>query len=349
MVKGRLHIEAPLPAAEALARGLSLLESLDSSRPFLLYGAPLEGAAVALGAYQHAPHALRAAAFEAIALPVLRRQTGGAAVWCGEGVLYGALGLSNASLLMACPPGRILNRNVRGLLAGLRALHAPAHYFGRDFVSLGAEPVAYVGWDQAVDGRVLLEFFVALETPFTLAPELEGYPERAEPALRGKRPTKLRAALPAISAVEVFDGIAGGYAKAFAVELERQAPGADELARATALRASSKVDLADDGALCWSSPHEDAIGFVSAGVRLDPSGRFKAIQVGGDFFQQRGCPTQLAARLIGEQPSAQGVGAALDDVYGSRPGQIEGLRSLGTLRTAILEAVAKAAASALPA
>jgi hypothetical protein len=346
MLKGRLHIEQPLPAAHALARGLCLLDSLDAGRPFLLYGAPLDGAAVALGAYQHAKHALSTQAFEAIALPVLRRQTGGAAVWCGEGVLYLAVGLLNASLLMPCPPGRILNRNVRGLLAGLRALHAPAHYFGRDFVSLGKEPVAYLGWDEADDGRVLLEFFVGLETTFSLAPELEGYPSRVEPALRGKQPTKLRAALPAISATEVLDAIAAGYAQSFALELERHAPDARELERAASLRTSRTVDLADDGGLCWSSPHEDAIGFVSAGVRLDALGRLAAVQVGGDFFQQRGCPSQLEARLIGAQPGAQAVGAALDAVYGSQPGRIEGLRSLGTLRSAIMEAAERAAAPA---
>jgi hypothetical protein len=340
MPVARLHLDSALPAAEALARGQALLASVSEEQPVLLYGAQLHGAAVALGAYQHAPHALRGPALDALALPVLRRRSGGAAVWASEGVLYFALGLRDASALMACPPGKLLNRNVRGFLAGARALPVPAHYFGRDFVSFAAEPGAYVAWDEAHDGRVLLEFFVGLDTPFVLPEGLSGYPERLQPPLRGKRPTTLRAAgARDPSASEVLEQIALGYAKGFALELERTGPTADELARTALLRAQVTAATDDDAGLAWSDPHEEAIGFVGAGARLDERGRFSALRVAGDFFQQRECPAQLAARLIGASPDPAG----LDAVYAARPGLIEGVRSLQTLRTAVLEATERAA------
>jgi hypothetical protein len=343
MATARIHLDARLPAAEALARASSLFATVDAEQPVLLYGAELDGAAVVLGAYQHAPHALRAEAFEAIALPVVRRVTGGAAVWGGQGVLYLALGLCDASALMPCPPGRILNRNVRGLLAGLRALGAAANYFGRDFVSFGTEPGAYVGWHEARDGRVLLEAFVALDAAFTPADELGGYPARREPALRGKRPTTLRAAGVTQSAVEVLSSLAEGYAKSFKLELSAVAPSDAELARAKALRAERAVSLTDERGLCWSSPLQEAIGFVSAGVSLDARGMLSALELGGDFYQHEACPQQLASRLVGSEPRSEIIGAALDAVYAARPGSIEGVRNLHTLQSAILDAVHAAA------
>src|SRR5262249_56052748 len=134
-----------------------------------------------VGGYQQARNALHAAAFANLALPVVRRHTGGAAVYGGAGVLYLALGLLDASVLMPCPPGKLLNRNVRGFLTGLRALGVAAHYFGRDFVSVAVQPAAYVGWAEYGDGRALLEFFLGHDTTFLPAAHLSAYPERNQP------------------------------------------------------------------------------------------------------------------------------------------------------------------------
>lgn len=334
MPAGRLYIDHPRPAAEALARGAALAATLTPERPAALYCCETSVASVALGAYQHAGHALRPEPFEAIALPVVRRQSGGAAVFCAPGVLYVALALNDASVLMGCPPGRILNRNVRGMLAGLRTLSVPAHYFGRDFVSVAGDPCVYVGWDEDAASRVLLEFFVGVETTFALPPGVDGYGERSEPALRGKTPTTLRAARAHYTKMtDVADAVARGYGQGFALELERA-----ELDGA-AIANAARVDVREMHGLSWSRPYEEAIGFVSAGVRLDANGCIAALEVGGDFFQQRECPNQLATKLIGAQPDPDTIGAALDAVYAARPGLIEGVRSLTTLRSAILDAI----------
>ncbi len=341
MPKGRLVLDGSRPAAEALARGVTLAAQVTAERPVAVYAAPLELAAVVLGAYQHAGHALRSDALDALALPVLRRRTGGSAVWAGEGTLYLALGLHDASALMACPPGKILNRNVRGLLAGIRALNVPAHYFGRDWISFTADPGAYIGWDEEASGKVLLEAFIALETPFVLPVQLAGYPAPAEPPLRGKTPTTLRAAGATQSVSEILSALAGGYGKGFAIEYEERALDADELLAVSA-RAALPVDVADDRGLCWSRPVEEAIGFISAGARLDASGRFADLALGGDLLQNSSCPEQLHARLVGAAADADTIGAALDAVYAARPGLIEGVRSLSSLRTALLDAVERA-------
>lgn len=339
MPAGRLHIDPPLPAAAALARGAYVASAVSAERPVAFYGAPLSGTAVVLGAYQHALHALDTQMIAQRAVSVVRRQTGGSAVSGGNGVLYAALGLLDASALMRCPPGRILNRNVRGALAGLRSLGVPTHYFGRDFLSFGKDPGVYIAWDEAGDGRVLLEFFVGCSESFVLPPELIGYPEADEAPLRGKTPVTLRSVSPkVVTEHEVLAAIAGGYAKAFDVTFENASDSTDLEAQ----HALADVDPNDDRGLWWSDPQPEAIGFVSAGVRLDAAGRIEVGAVLGDFFQQRDCPAQLGARLRGCSPDAEAVGAALDAVYTARPGLIEGVRTLRTLEAALLQAAARA-------
>ncbi|HMI92540.1 MAG TPA: hypothetical protein VK509_14295 [Polyangiales bacterium] len=338
MPEGRLILDSSRHAGEALARGHVLAASTTAERPVVLYAAPLELSAVVLGAYQHAGHALRREALDALALPVLRRRTGGSAVWAGDGLLYLALGLHDASALMACPPGKILNRNVRGLLAGARSLGVPTHYFGRDFVSFATDPGAYIAWDEAGDGRVLIEAFVALETSFSMPAPLRGYPAGREPPLRGKTPTTLRNAGATQPPDQVLAALADGYGRGFAVAFSPDPPNAAELSAIAALRPQLALEVAADAGLCWAAPLEEAIGFISAGARLDAAGRFAELALGGDLLQHRDCPAQLRAALIGREPEPERIGAALDQVYAARPGLIEGVRTLGTLRAALLDA-----------
>ena len=339
MPRARLVLDRPQPAAEALARGQVLAAAVTAERPVAMYAAPLELAAVALGAYQYPGHALQRDAFSAMALPVLRRRSGGATVWAGAGVIYFALGLHDASALMSCPPGKLLNRNVRGLLAGLRGLGVPTHYFGRDFLSFTTDPGAYVAWDEDAQGRVLIEAFVALDTPFVLPAALGGYPAPREPAFRGKLPTTLRQAGATQSVPEVLQALADGYGRGFELGLEPEPPSETELTAIAQLRSGSSVDVNDDRGLRWAQPVEEAIGFISAGARLDGSGAIADVALGGDFFQHRACPEQLRAALIGGPADAQHIGAALDRVYAARPGLIEGVRSLASLRSALLDAL----------
>lgn len=347
MLAGRLHLDAGQPPAVALARGRSLLDALEDGPSLRVYGAELTAASIVLGAHQHAPHALRSEPLHALALPVLRRRSGGGALWTSPGVLYLALGLSSASVLMACPPGRTLNRNVRGLLAGLRGLGIPAFYFGRDFVSIGAGPApgAFIAWAEGPDGRVLLECFIAHETSFELPAGLDGYPERATPALGGKPVVTVHAsAARPLGADAVLRGLAQGYERAFGVELSQTPPDPQWQQRAAELEPQLRVDPEDARGLCWSAPRPEAIGFVSAGARVDAEGRVSGLAVGGDYFAVDGCGDALAARLLGTLGDAQGVGAAVDAVYAA-PGRIEGVRSLASLRDVLLEAIERARAA----
>jgi hypothetical protein len=336
-ILGRAIIETEVPAGLALARAQVLWRSVTPERPVAFYGAGLSGSALCLGALQHAPAALSGTGRRR---RLLRRRSGGITAEAGAGIAYAALGLLEPSSLMACPPGRILNRNVRGALAGLRGLKLPTHYFGRDFLSVDGEPAVLVAWTRAVDGRVLLELFVAVDAPLLPDAEDLGYPPRVEPVFRGKQPTSLRASgLPAqLGADAVLRALADGYRKAHGLQLEPDALDDDERAETADLADRLVVDGADDGGLRWSPPAEEPIGFVQAGAALDDSGRIAQARLAGDFMQEEACAEELQTLLAGAQPTADPIGAALDRVYAAQPGRIEGVRNLPTLQRALLEA-----------
>src|SRR5205085_8571540 len=74
-------------------------------------------------------------------LPISRRASGGAAVRAGPGTVH---------VVVAIPapedPKKILNRLVRPLLKAITKQSIIASYFGRDWVSAGHRPVAYVSF-----------------------------------------------------------------------------------------------------------------------------------------------------------------------------------------------------------
>jgi hypothetical protein len=336
----RTCIDAPRSAADALGRADALAEEVsvqDASAHASLYVAALAGEALVLGAHQHRAHAL----VPDVPMDVVRRASGGGCVWGGDGVLYASLALRDASALLACPPGKLLNRYVRGTLAGLRALGLPAHYFGRDFVSLDALPVGYVGWSEARSGVARVELFLAHTRSFAPPAELIGYPTPAEPPFRGRALTTVHEAIPALEARAVLESLIDGHARTFDARLEPGELHASELARAEVLAREAHAPDALEG-LFWSAPSEEVIGFVSAGIALDGAGLLRAVRVRGDFFMHDACEAELEERLSGKPPKPDVFADALDGVLACRPGLIEGVRSLRTLHAALLDATARA-------
>ena len=341
-----LCIESKVSAATALSRAGALAEAVSLGgehplAPAVLYAAELSGACYVLGAHQHAAHALS----QEVA-PIVRRATGGAALWGGDGVLYVSLALRDANALVMCPPGKLLNRYVRGALAGLRSLGYSAHYFGRDFVSLDALPVAYVAWSEHHSGLTQLELFIAHSHAFALPSEHSGYPTPSEPMFRGRAPTTLLDAKPGNppSAPAVLEAVAQGYARTFGAEARPLTLDLSQLDRAAQLEPLLRV-IEDRPGLTWSAPHEEAIGFVSAGLALDAQGLISAARVAGDFFMHSDCNADLEEALAGKPPTDETFATALDAVLAHRVGLVEGIRSLRSLHAAFLDATQLAQAT----
>lgn len=340
MPAGRLLIEHALSPERALARGAALAQLVSAERPVALYGAALEGDALVLGRHQLESQVFAREKSDNVrpqsqGLHVLRRSSGGATVRAGDGVVYAALALHDRSSLMACPPGRLLNRNVRGALQGLRAAGVPANYFGRDFLSFAARPAVYVAWDATEDGRVLLEFFLSQRSSCFVPDAALSYPPRSEPSLRGQQPTTLSENGVALGSEALIEKLAEGHTKSFNVVWERAS--VDELAPLAAPPLNA-ADTPLDRSMTWSMPREEAIGFVSAGVGLDHAGKFASVRLAGDFFAHRGCEATLERVLLGVTPAPDHVARAVDAAFAHAGHDVEGIRKLRTFQDAIIDA-----------
>jgi len=337
--------ESAVPAARALATGPALLDTVvgADSDPAVLYGAALEGEAIALGAWQRRCDAVQEEAVADAGVQVLRRRTGGPMVVASQDVVYVALCLRHASVLMDCPSDRLLNRNVRGALGGLTRPGAPAHYPGRDWLTVGRRPAVQVGWDRDETGRVLIEMFVAHRRSFVPDGAWIAYPARSEDQFAGKEQVTLEEAWDeVVDPLQVVRSIAEGHSTRFEgpittehVTVPRTLAGGIEAAEAW-VRASADPT---ESTLTWSKLREVPIGFISAGVRLDGSGTTEDVRVAGDFFQDRAAPIALSERLLGKVPDKGTLAAAAEATWARGGHQIEGLTDLSAIVGCLDEAV----------
>ncbi len=334
---------SPRPAAQALAEGATLAARVadPDAPPVTLYGAALTGTALALGAHQPSAQAVDLARAHDAGLAVLRRTTGGPTYRAGEGIAYLALGLRTGSELLPCPRDRVLNRNVRGALAGLGAAGLPVHYFGREFLSVERLPAVGCGWSRDPRGHVLVEFFVGATAPYLPDAACIAWPARKDAAMTPKAPITFAEAF----AARRPDAPAPDADALVALALTRGwvatyglAPEPTAAPRADARPELTPQDDARHGrALRWSAPREVPIGFVSAGLRVE-DGVIADARLAGDFFADDAGLDRLREALRGAPPVPARFVAAINGAFGADGAVIEGLRSLAPVLEAFLEA-----------
>jgi lipoate-protein ligase A len=115
---------------------------------------------------------------------VQRRLSGGRVFPAGAGFVAFALALAHRSALESSEPHALraeqtLNRAVRGLLEALKLLGLDAYYPGRDLVTVGGKPIAWLSLAVEDEGATLVEGALAVDRDLSLLPELA---DRADPA-----------------------------------------------------------------------------------------------------------------------------------------------------------------------
>lgn len=309
------RLEAPASRVATLSRG-ALDRSLAHDGELLL--ATVSDEAVVLGALQR-PSELGAA--DDGTRTLLRRGSCGAEVLVGAGSLWMQLALGRSDALVRCEPGRLLNRYVRPLLRALTKVGALAHYFDRDWISAGRRPVAMIAFAHDVgSGRALVEAVVAVRTPFAL---------RARGSYLGKDPATLADVGAQVDVARLGDAIAAAYAAAYG----RQIVEMPVLKAGAAPFADPFADPRADPA--WTATREEAIGIVAAGRDRDG-----VMRVGGELMVSRDAVQRLESRLAeteaGSDPAA--IGALVDATLGAADVALAGVRSLTSVRDAIVEA-----------
>jgi hypothetical protein len=286
--------------------------------------ATLSDEAVVLGALQRASEL--GAADDGTAT-LLRRGSGGAEARVGAGSLWMQLALSRSDALVRCEPSRLLNRYVRPLLRALTKVGALAHYFDRDWISAGKRPVAMIALaHDAASGRALVEAIIAVRTPFAV---------RARSSYLGKEPATLADIGAVVELARLGDAIAQAYASAYGREIVEM-PGfkVDPRSPETGAAKAAHVDLRAEPS--WAATRDEAIGVIGAG--RDGSGRMR---VGGELMASRDAVARLEERLAAagsSDPAA--IGALVDASLGAPDVALVGVRSLTSLRDAIVEASA---------
>ena len=288
--------------------------------------ASVAGEELVLGAFQRARSAIAPGFLPELART--RRLSGGPALLAGPGTLHLTLALPSADALVEGGPHKIVNRYVRPLLRALGRLGAPARYVGRDWVSVGQRPVAWVGFaHHAGTGAAFFEAFLAVDHPFALPPEADGYPARRNRPFFDLRPATLRELRGESLTMEtVGDRVWQAYEKAHGAALDR-APFAE-----AELRPPDPDDRSPFGAL-----EEEAIGFVGAIGGPSP-------ELGGDLMASEDLMLALGAALapLGPSASEDEVTQALGEAIGRTGGVIDGLRDQFSLARVAARALALA-------
>ncbi len=244
-------------------------------------------------------------------LATFARASGGPALSLSSGVVHVALALQTHDALISCTRDQILNRYVRPLLRGLTKSGSLAHYFGRDWVSVGHRPAAFVGFaHHAGTGRTSFEALVAVNAPLWTTPRTSH---------SGKAPASLsELAGKPVDSERVADAIKNAYTAAFGP-------------LPTLASSSAAVPVTSQSP--WKATANEAIGVVCAGV--DGGGH---LRVGGELMVSGDAVLQLET-AVSVMSSDDVIRQAVDDALAAPGVALFGVRSLESIAGVIARAL----------
>lgn len=301
---------------------------VERATPQLLV-ARLSGAVASLGRWQRGASVLRA---ELLEEPPVRRPTGGRAAALGEGMLAVAICLPHRSWLVsdevdALDASRLLNRAIRGVLAGLGTMGVSAKYFGRDYVSVDSTQAGLTGFEIAPGGVALVDCVWAAEAHWWLPSHLNALPDI--PPVRGVPGPGQVGTLAGCSSSRLLEHVSEGYRSTFGVETFEEA--FDD-------RLVSFEELAD--LPLRSALHPVPAGFVEAQARV-VDGRIVECRFHGDFNADSAGILALQQTLVGAAPLLDEIAPRMNDVYRNAGRFILGVADLEVFASALLEACAR--------
>ncbi|AKU97093.1 hypothetical protein AKJ09_03757 [Labilithrix luteola] len=245
---------------------------------------------------------------------VFRRASGGPALRVAPGTLWMQLSLTRPDVLVPCEVSRVLNRYVRPLLKAVTRVAALANYFDRDWIAVKHRPVAFVGFaHEAASRRTLVEALISVRAQAFVG-------EHA--SLRGKTPWTLEeAAGKRVEDTRLSEAVVASYLEAYSCSR-------------TPLSGSVEPASSASDEPAWTASREEAMGRVYAG--RDHDGRMR---VGGEFMASRDAVDALETGLASlDSASRDDVGRAVDETLGAAGTALFGVRSLVSVRDAILDA-----------
>ncbi len=327
--------------ADAQAKGRS------GGRPWLFVSRPTDRA-VLLGRFQSV-RSVSLAACRDRDLAVLRRVTGGSLVVAGPGTVHFGLVFPYDQGPLEANVRQILQKYGVVVTSFVAAAAGRARYYGRELVSVDEVPVALCSFELDEHGVATIEGLVGVAESIWPDPELRG-PDRTK--RRDERVRPLSAEVPDLTVDQVLDTGPEAVAKALGLESRPRDFLPLELERIRLLErrvgvSESEEDLGPTFGKRWrSQPVAEVIGYVEAIVGV-AQGRFLTdVRIFGDFLADSPGIRALEERLRMCPVERRQVAVTIDEVLGAPNHVILGIRRLGSILEAILDAAGKAVAKA---
>lgn len=305
--------------------------------------------AICLGRFQNPQIALDAAA--ANQFPVMHRLTGGPACWVAPGTFYFCAILpdwqTQLNPILPRTPTRALQkafndafRNAFKSKGFLLTDSANTLCYTRQ-----GQEVARMGMDLTAKGVLVGEWFLAASEKLELPAGLQGYAtnlQEAHPAPGCLRDLQ-------IPPPEDFEP---DFARAFGETLLGANACSVQTGEFTYLdrmridllvpRMRAQSPAAPEGVPLYTSLlHEESIGFIHAQVAFNPRLQFSYVSIGGDFVADSPGIALLENRLRFTDVNKRNIALIIDEVLGAPEHFILGVKRLGTLLDAILDAAAR--------
>lgn len=324
--------EISIDVAAALS-GASLARPLVAGAELGVFA--LSGRGTVLGAFQRIAEiaacsesdGVDAVTESAPSTATFRRASGGPAITASDGVVWVQLALARPGTLVPCSAAQIVNRHVRPLLRALTRLGATSSYFGRDWVSTGHRPTAWVGFaHERSTGRSLFEAFVPVRSPWWSGPRA---------SFDGKEPWTLEEALGKhVHVARVCAAIASAYRDAYD-------PGVATVDLPAVVTAPEDFDPSR-----WQARRDEAIGPIHAGRNRE--GRMR---LGGEPMVARDAMESFergldALEASERTPSSDDLGRLVDAHFAPAEAALFGVRRLTSIRDVLEEAFARSRATA---
>lgn len=323
-------VQSALAPAQSLAADRYLLDAVTAGpSPGALRVFDLSGDVLSLGRYHLAPDPGPGT--------LLRRLTGGRVVPAGTGFVGITLVLPHRAALVADQPAalepeQVMNRCVRGLLAGLEGAGVAAFYPGRDLITVAGRTLGLVSFEVEASGALLFEVVLAGGRDFSLLPKLL---DVVDP--RGIVPARLIVPDETTSLVrelgrvpdtaEIARWVAAGYITRFGVAavpsvLESGLPAFDMEAWLAARRANPAWD--------HRGTTSTQLGVLDAhfGVR---DGRLTDVCLSGDFIASSATVARLEQELVGCPADRAAIDAVVQRVLADDAHFILGIGPVTTI------------------
>jgi lipoate-protein ligase A len=275
----------------------------------------------------------------------MRRLTGGRVLGAGDGWISVALTLPSRTSMLdeepkALKPEQVMNRYVRGLLAGLRDLGLDCFYPGRDSVTCDRREIGACSFESDASGALLFEASLGVNRGME---EVVHDLERLDPA--GTLGCRMYSADNATHiARELRDelgfdrlsrALVAGYAAVLGGVARREIT-ADELSHAR----RRGGEMAASGWLARRQPQAERrvvgrlasqLGAVEAQVGLDTDGTIRHVTIAGDIIANSPGLVQFERELIGQPLELASVSRAVINTYAGGKNFILGIGELDNL------------------